>query len=103
VARARCAASTAHAADASAGVARQLAQRQDGFLALLRRVGFPGPRAAGATLAPYQRLLRHAGCEYGDVDGLVRREGVEHALRRLYRDGVYLTGTDPAADRDRGI
>jgi hypothetical protein len=78
-------------ADATAGVARQFARRREGFLAMLRRAGFPGPRASDATLAPYGRLLRHAGCEYGDVEGLVRREGVEDALRRLYRDGVYLT------------
>src|SRR5205823_8478058 len=36
-------------------------------------------------------LLRLAGCEFGDLDLLVRREGVEGSLRELHRQGVYLT------------
>ena len=32
-----------------------------------------------------------AGCEYGDLERLVHRDGVEGALRTLYHAGVYLT------------
>jgi hypothetical protein len=39
-------------------------------------------------------LLRHAGCELGDLIGLVRREGVEDALGRLYAAGVFLTSAE---------
>jgi hypothetical protein len=41
--------------------------------------------------SPYRRLLAFAGCEYGDLEALVGREGVEGALRALLRHGVYLT------------
>src|SRR5439155_16778687 len=37
------------------------------------------------------RLLEYAGCEYGDLERLVRLEGVEGALEALSRRGVYLT------------
>jgi hypothetical protein len=39
----------------------------------------------------YARLLRHAGCELGDLERLVADEGVEGTLRRLAQAGVYLT------------
>jgi hypothetical protein len=41
--------------------------------------------------SPYRKLLRHAGCEYRDLEALVRREGLEGALLILFRQGVYLT------------
>jgi hypothetical protein len=41
--------------------------------------------------SPYHQLLRLSGCVYGDVETLVRREGVEGALAVLCRSGVYLT------------
>jgi hypothetical protein len=37
--------------------------------------------------------LLSAGCEYGDLERLVRREGLDHALGILARHGVYLTLT----------
>jgi hypothetical protein len=36
-------------------------------------------------------LFRHAGCEYGDIELIVRRNGVESALQLLFREGAYLT------------
>ncbi len=52
--------------------------------------------------SPYRELLKIAGCTLGDVQRLVREDGVEGALGRLYRSGVYLTidefkGRRPAA------
>lgn len=55
------------------------------FLALARERIF----ARGSS--PYRQLLKLAGCEYGDLEGLVARDGVESALRVLCRHGVYLT------------
>ncbi len=40
---------------------------------------------------PYHKLLKHAGCEEGDLQNLVRTQGLEGALHRLHRNGVYLT------------
>ena len=66
-------------------VRARLARRGDDFLDLARRFvyGTPG--------SPYRDLLRHAGCEYGDLERLVREEGVEGALATLLRRGVFLT------------
>jgi hypothetical protein len=71
--------------DALAIVPHRLANRQEVFLTHLRRVVFDVPSS------PYRELFRAAGIEYGDVARLVRSEGIEGALRRLFRDGVYLS------------
>ena len=72
-------------AEARAIVRRRLERREADFLAVAERLiyGYDG--------SPYRRLLRLAGCEYGDLERLVDREGVEGTLRNLYRQGVYLT------------
>src|SRR5687767_10180693 len=41
--------------------------------------------------SPYLRLLEMAGCQAGDLRALVAAEGIEGALTRLARDGVYVT------------
>jgi hypothetical protein len=66
-------------------VAARLGRRGADFLALARAAVFDCPDS------PYLRLLRAAGCEYGDLARLVEREGLEDALRQLCRQGVYLT------------
>lgn len=45
----------------------------------------------GNTESPYLELLKNAGCTYDDLEELVRDEGLEDALSRLFQDGVYLT------------
>ncbi len=71
--------------EARATLRRRLERREADFLALVKRAIYE--HAGG----PYRHLLRHAGCEYGDLERLVGQEGVEGALRRLVREGVYLT------------
>lgn len=39
----------------------------------------------------YAALMKYAGCEYGDVQRGVRRDGLEATLAVLFRAGVYLT------------
>ena len=63
----------------------RLATRETDFLALVRRGVYDHPAS------PYRALLRHAGCEYGDLERLTRSDGVEGALRELHRRGVYVT------------
>ena len=72
-------------AEARATLRCRLERREADFLALARDAVFANPRS------PYRALLRLAGCEYGDLERLVRRDGVEGALRALLRQGVYLT------------
>ncbi|HEY3246826.1 MAG TPA: hypothetical protein VGK88_00865 [bacterium] len=63
---------------------RRLQHRDEDFLAVLRTAVFRDPTS------PYYRLLDAAGCEYADVERLVRADGIEETLRGLYRAGVYL-------------
>ncbi len=66
----------------------RLAQREDDFLYLARSTIYADDSS------PYRALLRHAGCEYGDLDRLVRKEGLEAALAVLFREGVYLSADE---------
>src|SRR5687767_9379524 len=59
------------------GLADRLAHRDADFLALCQRMVY------ASASSPYRRLLELAGCEYGDLVGLVAREGLEGALRAL--------------------
>jgi hypothetical protein len=70
---------------AKAGLRRRREGRQRDFQELIRRAVY------GAERSPYRALLEHAGCELGDFERLVRQDGVEGALRALFRAGVYLT------------
>jgi hypothetical protein len=72
-------------AEAHATLRRRRERRQGDFLLLARRAIYE------QAASPYAGLLRIAGCEYGDLERLVRDDGVEGALRTLYRHGVFLT------------
>lgn len=71
--------------EAKAILRRRLDRRGTHLLNSLERSVFERPGT------PYHRLATLAGCELGDVRALVRREGVEAALRELREAGVYLT------------
>lgn len=71
-------------AGARAIVERRLRSREDDFLRLAREGIY------GHGPSPYRALLREAGCAYGDLERLVRKDGLESALASLLRAGVYL-------------
>ena len=71
--------------EASRILMRRLENRETGFLVKIRQTVFLNKGS------PYSRLLKGAGCEFGDLERLVEREGVEGALRALLHAGVYLT------------
>jgi hypothetical protein len=71
--------------EARAALRLRFEQRERDFLDLVRAEVYANPAS------PYRALLGLAGCEYGDLEHLVRDEGLEGALRLLYRRGVYLT------------
>jgi hypothetical protein len=75
---------------------RRLERRDADFLELVRGAIY------GAEQNPYHQLLGLAGCEYGDLERLVQREGLEGTLSRLFRHGVYLT-TDELKGRRPAI
>jgi hypothetical protein len=72
-------------AESLAILKRRLERRGEDFLALIGRAVFANPES------PYRTLLGWAGCEYGDLERLVQEQGVEDALRDLFRAGIYLT------------
>jgi hypothetical protein len=71
--------------EARAAVGRRRERREVDFLDIARRGIYENPAS------PYRRLLALAGCEYGDLERLVRRDGVEGAMLALLRRGVYVT------------
>jgi hypothetical protein len=71
--------------EALVSLRRRLDGRGADFLALVR------DNIYERATSPYRQLLTAAGCEYGDLHELVTRDGVEPALRVLFRHGVYLT------------
>jgi hypothetical protein len=72
------------AAEARARLRHRLANRERRLLAIAERAIYANPRS------PYLRLLRHVGCELGDLRALLAREGLEGALTILANQGVYV-------------
>ena len=71
--------------EARATLEQRLERREADFLDLIRWGVYENP------VSPYRELLRLAGCEFGDLERLVARQGLEEALGRLCAHGVYLT------------
>ena len=63
----------------------RLRSREQTFLDLARKVLFGRPDS------PYRPLLDRSGCRYGDLERMVRGDGLEQALIRLFQEGVYLS------------
>jgi len=72
---------------------RRLRNRASDFLDVARRLIFDYDGS------PYLPLLRRAGCDFGDLAGLVERDGIEAALASLCRAGVFLTIDELKANR----
>ena len=66
-------------------IADGIAARERNFLAMLEHGVY------GRPSSPYRALLSQAGAELADVARLVDEDGVEGALERLRRKGVYVT------------
>lgn len=66
-------------------LAERLAQRNERFLERLRLDVFDRPGSI------YHELMRHAGCEYGDLEREVRLGGLEPTLLKLFRAGVWVS------------
>lgn len=71
--------------EARAALEDRMRNREADFLAFLEMT------VACDPASPYRALLACAGCEFGDIRGLVEKEGIEEALHRLFEAGVYLT------------
>jgi hypothetical protein len=71
-------------ADCRRIVEESLRGRERSLLLLLRKAVFGCPKS------PYLALFRWAGIEYGDVEQMVTRDGVEAAMERLYDAGIWV-------------
>jgi hypothetical protein len=71
--------------EAQSHVRRQIESRDERFLRLAERAIFRHAQS------PYLALLRHAGCELGDLRAMVASEGLEGALAVLAERDVYVT------------
>lgn len=63
----------------------RLANRERNFLLIVKRAIYENKRS------PYLKLLKLAGCEYGDLENMVLADGIEPALMKLCRMGVYIS------------
>ena len=70
--------------DAKERLRRGIETRVPRFLAQTQRAVYGNPSS------PYLKLLRHAGCEAGDLRRLVEQEGLTGALNQLASAGVYV-------------
>jgi len=66
-------------------VRERMERREENFLRTMERSAYGHPPS------PYLTLLKMAGCEFGDLQTLVRQKGLEGALRALRDEGVYVT------------
>lgn len=57
----------------------RLQNREENFLTSLQRAVY------GNARSPYRALLKTAGCTFGDVKGLMQKEGLDGTLERLQR------------------
>jgi len=69
-------------------VKRLLDTRAERFLELVRLQIYERPET------PYLRLLKHAGCEFSDLENSINRHGLEDTLAKLAGEGVYLTSDE---------
>lgn len=66
-------------------IRNRLQNREEIFCVVVKKAIY------GYEASPYLKLLRMAGCEYGDFEQMVLADGIEQALSKLQKDGVYVT------------
>jgi len=70
---------------AKAVIRQRMDSREERFLRYVNRFIYGYPRS------PYSQLLRHAGCEFGDLRTMVQTRGLDSTLETLRNEGVYLS------------
>jgi len=72
-------------AECSSMIQASIRDRESNLLTMLARAVFGNPRS------PYLPLLQRAGASMGDIEGLVRADGVDAALEKLAGEGVQVS------------
>ncbi len=66
-------------------IAERLRNRQQNFLSLVQKGVYQNPKS------PFLKLLELANCQFGDIESLVNKEGIEATLQKLLAEGVYIS------------
>ena len=66
-------------------IRQRLQNREQNLLLLVKRAIYEN------KTSPYLKLLKLAGCEYGDFEQMVKSDGIEPALKKLASEGVYVS------------
>jgi hypothetical protein len=66
-------------------IKQRFRERQNNFLTLIRKAIYENNNS------PYLKLLKLAGCEYGDIEKMTMSDGIESSLERLRKAGVYVS------------
>jgi hypothetical protein len=77
---------TSFTLDQSRAIIRErLRRREQNLLMMVKTTIYDNTRS------PYLKLLKLAGCEYGDIERMICLDGIEPTLEKLCREGVYLS------------
>jgi hypothetical protein len=66
-------------------IAERLRNRERNFLSLVQKGIYQNPQS------PYLKLLELAGCQFGDIESGVNKDGIEATLKKLLAEGVYIS------------
>jgi hypothetical protein len=66
-------------------IAERMQNREKNFLSLVQKGIYQNSKS------PYLKLLQLAGCQFGDIESAVNKDGIEATLQKLLAAGVYLS------------
>ena len=75
-------------------IPQRLRNREGNFLTLVQKGIFENPKS------PYIKLLKISGCEFGDIETMAKRDGVETTLHKLLAEGVYISWEEFKGKKD---
>jgi len=80
--------------DSKRVIPERLQNRERNFLSLVEKGIYANPKS------PYLKLLKLAGCEFGDLDKSINKDGIEATLNKLLSQGVYISWEEFKGKRD---
>src|SRR4030042_2894464 len=80
--------------DSKSVIAERLQNRENNVLNLIEKGIYGNPKS------PYLKLLKLAGCEFGDIENSVNKDGLESTLNKLLSEGVYISWEEFKGKRD---
>jgi hypothetical protein len=75
-------------------ISQRLQNREENFLRLVQKGIY------GNSNSPYLKLLGIAGCEFGDIEAMAKRDGVDATLHKLLAAGIYISWEEFKGKKD---